>query len=313
MIQSKFTFKQLEAFVFVVDTGTFRAAAKALGTTQPNISTRISALETALGTTLFYRNAGSVRLTDRGHVLLVRARDVLWAGETLLEEAGRQDLIEERLRLGVTELVACTWLQGFLQRLKKSYPHLRVELQVDLSVNIGERLGEGLLDLALQNGPFENALPGTVTLGIEKYVWVANADLAAKLGGSADLARFFEHPVLTHAKNTGAGLSLHEVAKARGYDSGQIVHSSALSACIPMVNEGLGVALLPQALVRTLINDGQLTQLACDWLPKPLTFYARYRTQRAARYVEKAAHLAADAMAAGKDQENLSPLEDQSI
>lgn len=307
MIQSKITFKQLEAFVFVVDTGTFRAAASALGTTQPNISTRISALETALGATLLYRNAGSVRLTERGHVLLMRARDVLWAGEALLEEAGRQDLIQERLRLGVTELVACTWLQGFLQRLKQAYPQLRVELQVDLSYKIAERLSEGLLDLALQNGPFESVSPATVTLGVESYVWVANTELAAQLGASSDLARFFDHPVLTHAKNTSAGMSLHDVAKARGVDVTQIVHSSALSACIPMVTEGLGVALLPKTLVQPHIASGQLTELDCDWLPEPLTFHARYRSERAARYVEKAAHLAADAMAAGKDQENLSP------
>ena len=45
MIKSRITLKQLEAFVFVVDLGSFRQAAVALGTTQPNISARIAALE----------------------------------------------------------------------------------------------------------------------------------------------------------------------------------------------------------------------------------------------------------------------------
>ncbi|MEP4766311.1 MAG: LysR family transcriptional regulator, partial [Roseibium sp.] len=106
MIKSQITLKQLEAFAFVVDTGTFRAAATALGTTQPNISSRISALEMALDVALLYRDAGSVRLTEKGRELLVLTRDTLRAGEALLEAAGRQELIEERLRLGVTELVA---------------------------------------------------------------------------------------------------------------------------------------------------------------------------------------------------------------
>jgi len=100
MIKSQITFKQLEAFAFVVDTGTFRAAAAALGTTQPNISTRITALESAL--------------------------------DELIEEAGRRELIEETLKLGVTELVACTWLQGFLRRMKEAYPNVRIQLEVDL-------------------------------------------------------------------------------------------------------------------------------------------------------------------------------------
>jgi DNA-binding transcriptional LysR family regulator len=63
MIKSRITLKQLEAFAYVVDSGTFRAAAAALGTTQPNISARITALETALKVTLLIRDAGSVRLT----------------------------------------------------------------------------------------------------------------------------------------------------------------------------------------------------------------------------------------------------------
>ena len=133
MIYSRITLKQLEAFDFVVDTGTFRAAASALGTTQPNISSRIAALEAVLGVQLLYRDAGSVRLTQKGTKVLLKTREVLWAGEALLQEAGRQDLIEERLRLGVTELVACTWLQEFLRQLKSHYPQIRVELEVDLS------------------------------------------------------------------------------------------------------------------------------------------------------------------------------------
>ena len=156
MIKSQITLKQLEAFAFVVDTGTFRAAALALGTTQPNISARILALETALDEVLLIRDAGSIRLTAKGKTLLKKTREVLWAGEALIEAAGRQELIEETLRLGVTELVACTWLQRFLRLMREAYPKLRIQLEVDLSVAIDARLMEGQLDLALQTGPFKS-------------------------------------------------------------------------------------------------------------------------------------------------------------
>ncbi len=311
MIKSQLTLKQLEAFSFVVDTGTFRAAASALGTTQPNISARIAALEAALGVTLLDRDAGSVRLTAKGADLLAKTRQVLWAGEALLEEAGRRDLITERLRLGVTELVACTWLQAFLRRMKAAYPNLRVELQVDLSTRIDENLSDGLLDLAFQTGPFKTALTGTAPLGVEGYAWAASPDLAATLGPGPDLARLFAHPVLTHAKHTQAGLALHAVAEARGCDIGQIVHSSALSACLPMACEGFGVALLPEALIRAELGNGRLVPLDCDWLPDPLSFFARYRADAAPLFVVQAAGLAADAMS--EDIKNLSHQVNQSI
>ena len=219
MIKSRITLKQLEAFAFVVDLGTFRAAAVALGTTQPNISSRIATLEAALDTKLLYRDAGSVRLTAKGAALLDKSRAVLRATEEMLEEAGRQDLIEERLRLGVTELIACTWLQEFLRRLKQKYPALRVELLVDLSRAVDERLSEGQIDLALQNGPFDTDLEGQRELAREEYVWVANREMAASLPDTRDVARFFNFSVLTHARHTTAGQSLHEMASQRGYNT----------------------------------------------------------------------------------------------
>ena len=89
MIKSRITIKQLEAFVLVVDTGTFRKAAAALGTTQPNVSARISALEKSLGVVLMHRDAGSVRLTKTGETLVEAARQVILAGEAFLEQANR--------------------------------------------------------------------------------------------------------------------------------------------------------------------------------------------------------------------------------
>ena len=293
MIKSQITLKQLEAFASVIDTGTFRAAAISLGTTQPNISSRISALETALDTTLLYRDAGSLRLTERGQKLLVMTRDVLRAGEALLEVAEKQDLIIERLRLGVTELVACTWLQAFLRLVRLEYPNLRVELEVDLSRRIDERLREGQIDLAIQNAPFEFKTTGEQPLAEEPYIWVANTEIAKELASGTSVERFFEKAVLTHGRDTSAGRALRELAKSRKYDPGKIIHSSALSACLPMVREGLGVALLPQSLMSTEINSGQLQSLKSDWVVPPLSFFARYNTESAPRFIAKACDIAA--------------------
>jgi DNA-binding transcriptional LysR family regulator len=296
MIKSQITLKQLEAFAFVVDTGTFRAAASALGTTQPNISARITALETALNVTLLIRDAGSVRLTADGDKLLAKTREVLWAGEALIEEAGRQELIEETLRLGVTELVACTWLQGFLRLMREAYPKLRIQLEVDLSTAIDARLMEGQLDLALQTGPFKSKTFASDALGQENYCWVANSDLINRISAKPSLTELFDLTVLTHAKHTQACAALHSLATKRGLRSERIVHSSALSACLPMALEGLGVALLPERLVTAEIASGELHRVEPDWLPEPLSFYARYAPARAALYVEKSAQIAKVAM-----------------
>ena len=292
MIKSQITLKQLEAFAYVVDTGTFRAAARALGTTQPNISARINSLEAALKVSLLIRDAVSVRLTADGEKLLVKTREVLRAGEALIEEAGRHELIEETLRLGVTELVACTWLQSFLRLIRDAYPKLRVQLEVDVSASIDARLMEGQLDLALQTGPFKSKTFANHDLGEENYCWVANSDLIHKVSAKPTISELFDLTILTHAKHTQACAALHELATVHGLRSERIVHSSALSACVPMVLEGMGVALLPQRLIEAEIAAGELHLITADWLPEPLSFVARYAPARSARYVEKAVQIA---------------------
>ena len=173
MIKSRVTLKQLEAFAFVVDLGSFRRAADALGTTQPNVSARISALEKTLGLVLMHRDAGSIKLTERGEALLPAARDALRSAEAFLDVADRKDLIEERLRLGVTELVACTWLHAFLRAFREEYPSVSVELDVNLSREIERQMEASQIDLSLQTGPFSSAVSKTMPLGSYPYAWVA--------------------------------------------------------------------------------------------------------------------------------------------
>jgi len=110
------------------------------------------------------------------------------------------------------------------------------------------------------------------------------------------LDELFDLTIVTHAKHTQACAALHDVAQARGLGRERIVHSSALSACLPMVLEGLGVALLPERLVAAEVAAGNLHEIHSDWLPDPLLFYARYAPARAARYVGKAALIAKSAM-----------------
>lgn len=294
MIKSQITLKQLEAFAAVVDLGSFRKAAAALGTTQPNISNRISTLEHSLGVILMHRDAGSVRLSEKGSILVAAARQVLRDAEAFLEAAERQDLITDRLRLGVTELVACTWLHPFLRRFREVYPAISVDLEVGLSAEIEKKLVTGQIDLALQTGPFEHEIGGSLALGIYRYIWVAKPDLVRRIGAKITIADLLKTPVLIHAKHTLAARELVKLTEARKVAVDQIVYSNSLASCVQMAIDGMGISLLPAALVRDPIEAGTLAEVIADWYPKPLEFFARYDRTRGQRFVEAAAKLAVE-------------------
>ena len=294
MIKSQITLKQLEALVAVVDLGSFRKAAAVLGTTQPNISNRISTLEKGLGLILMHRDSGSVRLSDKGKVLVTAARKVLWDAEAFIETAERQDLVADRLRLGVTELVACTWLHPFLRRFKAVYPAVSVELEVGLSAEIDKRLATGQIDLALQTGPFDHETSGSLPLGTYPYVWVATPEVVARIGAKIPLAALLKTPVLIHAKHSLAARDLAKFAEGKKLTMDRIVYSNSLAACVQMAIDGMGVSLLPAALVRDPVGTGALAEVNVDWHPRPLEFFARFDRARAPRFVEMAAQFAVE-------------------
>ncbi|MCY0093707.1 LysR family transcriptional regulator [Hoeflea ulvae] len=294
MIKSQITLKQLEAFVCVVDMGSFRKAAAVLGTTQPNISNRISTLEDSIGIVLMHRDAGSVRLSEKGEALLATARQVLWNAEAFLEVAERQDLIADRMRLGVTELIASTWLHVFLRRFREAYPSVAVELEVELSTGIEQKLAAGQIDLALQTGPFLHESTDSLALGTCPYIWIAPPELIARTGPKTRLAELLLTPVLIHARHTLASKELLKFAETRKLATDRIVFSSSLASCVQMAVDGMGAALLPAALVREQIESGTLVVLDCDWHPKPLEFFARFNGAKVSRFVEAAARLAVE-------------------
>ena len=293
MIKNSFNLKQLEAFVAVIDAGTYRRAAERLGTTQPNISARINALESQLGVVLMHRDAGSVRLTERGALLLQSAREVLWSAEKFVETANRKDLVQERLRLGVTELIACTWLHDFLRALKQIYPAVAVELSINLSKEIEAELNSNQIDLALQTAPFDKEMTGTIALDKQPYGWVAAPELVAEIGDARTLRAFVQWPILAHAKHTIAAKRLAETVETNGLPPERIVHSSSLTSSMQMAVDGMGIAMLPKALTGDLVTTGKLVALDCDWHPPALEFFARFDAKRMPRFIAEAAALAA--------------------
>jgi len=290
---AQISIKQLEAFVQVSDYGSFRRAAERLHTTQPNISARIAGLEAQLDLRLLDRDAGSVRLTPAGAMLLPKARLVLGALDDFIGAAGDDNLFDGVLRLGVTEMIVHSWLGPFLTALKERFPNIDVELTVDVSANLSPVLFKRGLDLTLQSGPFARQTSGMVDLGSFEMVWVAAPGMFGmdKVLSLRDLAR---HPILTHARGTLPFEQLQEHVRAFPDIAVRLVPSTNMSACLQMTGDGLGVACLPEAMVRDEIQSGSLVPLRYLWVPDELSFCARYDAEVSPSYVGQAAELAGD-------------------
>jgi len=284
--------KQLEAFVWVADLGSFSQAATRLATTQPNISIRIRSLETQLNVTLLERDSGSVRLTSRGRDLIGHARRALDAAESMIGAGGDSSLHEGTLRLGATEMVVQTWLQQFLKELRDQFPNLQVELTIDLSVNLTKELFERNIDLALQNGPVDRAISGNVDLGTYPLIWVASPELRLPKNRPISTEQLSEQAILTHARNTPLFKEVAEHFKDIGIAKPRLVPSSNLAACLFMAINAMGIATLPRAMAAEALKRKEIVELRYRWKPASLEFLARFDSSKSAIYVRQIAILA---------------------
>ncbi len=163
----------LRGFVTVAERGGFTAAGQALGLTQSAISLKVKRLEELLGKPVFTRGAKQVTLTREGETLLTYARRML----ALNEEAVRRFVappIAGKLRLGVADHFVPRHLAPALARFARTWPELRIEVEVGRSHELRAALAREELDLVLgkrRDGETEGRVIFT-----EAVIWVAAPD-----------------------------------------------------------------------------------------------------------------------------------------
>ena len=278
--------------MWVADLGSFKRAADYLQTTQPNISSRIAALESSVSTVLMERDAGSVRLTPQGLELLAYARKVLASLDEFMQAASGEAAFEGVVRLGVTEMVVHTWLRDFMKAFKARFPKALIELSVDLSLNLERDLANRDLDLAFQSGPFSRKASGEKCLGIYPIIWVAAPATGLDASTEINSKRLSQFPILTHARDTRPYDDINAHFAQWPELKTRLVPSSNLSACMQMTLDAYGVAALLAPMVENEVATGQLIPLNYYWTPEPLQFSARFDLHRSSRVVQAAADMA---------------------
>lgn len=142
--------RHLRVLRAVAATGSFSAAARELGCTQPAVSQQMKALETSSGTTLLIRTGREMRLTQAGEALVRHAGGIL-AGLTAAEEevAAIAGLRAGRVRLVSFPSGSSTLVPTALAALRAAHPGTRVSLVEGEPPRSVEMVRDGDCDVAL--------------------------------------------------------------------------------------------------------------------------------------------------------------------
>ena len=145
-----FDWNQVRAFLVTAEEGSFSAASRALGLTQPTLGRQVSALEDRLGVILFERLGRSLSLTPSGLELLDHVRAMGDAASRLsLTASGQSQRIEGRVCITATDVMSMYLLPDALKRLREVAPGIEVEV---VASNDVRDLRRREADIAIRHG-----------------------------------------------------------------------------------------------------------------------------------------------------------------
>ncbi len=237
--------RHLAAFDAVVATGSFAAAGRRLGYSQPAISQQIATLERAAGMRLLERPGGRrpVTATDAGERLLRHARRA--AAAMHAAEADLRALAEGEagtLRVGTFQSVGVRILPRVMRRYVERRPGIEVRLAESNLDNLFQRLAAGELELAFVSGTIDAAADHLEVL-VDPYVLLAPAHAElARAGRPVGVRELGRLPLVAYSKPEEGG-EAH--LRAKGIEPDIVFRSDESGIVQGLVGAGIGYALVP--------------------------------------------------------------------
>lgn len=272
------TLDQLRALIAIADTGSFSAAGRSLGRVQSAVSQSVSALETALGTTLFDRTSKVPQLNEAGRVILEDARHLVRGIDTLKERAASISLdTEPELTIAADPVFPGDVLREKLRLFAELFPQVPVTLFTEALGAPEQRLLDGSVRLALllPHPNISGELETEYLLSIPTVPVVAADHPLARMPEPIDRATLEAQVqlVLTDRTPITAGFN-------GGVVSNRIWRFADQATRLDYLLAGFGWCNMPIQTVRDHIAAGRLKQLQLTTGPRALPMHVAHRRGR---------------------------------
>lgn len=246
--------RDLVTFEAVARLGGMGRAARELNTVQSNVTQRVRRLEEALGVTLFERSRAGARLTPAGERLMPYATRV----DALLDEAGRaardDGAPRGTLTVGSLETTAALRLSPLLAAYVQTHPGVDLVLRTGTTAEMVERVLGRELEGAFVCGPVVHPQLASTPAFIEELALLSapsETTLAAALR-RPDLRLVILRAGCSYRQR------LEELLARRGVVGLRRLEFGTLEAILGAVAAGLGVTLMPRALIGPTWRGGQV-------------------------------------------------------
>jgi len=274
-------FRHLRYFLVLAEELHFGRAARRLSISQPPLSINIQQLEASVGARLFTRNSKAVHLTEAGRALVPRARALLEQARQAARHARDvADGLAGSLQVGFVGTMLYCGLPALLGRFQLQHPRLRLTLrELSSSEQLIELTREGL-DLGFVHTT--RVPPGLSKILVVSQPLVACLPAGHALAGrhSLPLSDLRGEPFACISPGVSADYHARIVALCTdaGFTPEVRYELRHWLSVVSMVSQGLGVALVPQALRESALPGTAFVPL--DVETSPYDTYCLWKTDR---------------------------------
>ncbi len=276
-------FRQLEAFLAVVNLKSFSKAAERLYLTQPTISSHIRSLEKELGTVLIRRTTKTFQMTYEGEKFYRYAKRLVE-----LKDAAVQDINKESrmiVRLGASTIPSTYLLPELLPAFRKKQPNVYFDVKQGDSGLVEERVLDGTLDIGLTGTtPLSSECHSEVFCQDELVIATpATSHYIQLMSQNVSIHELLKEPIIMRERGSGtqkeASRYLEQIHVSTE-DLNIVTYINDPESIKGMIVNGMGISMISGFAAKDLEERGQIL----TFRPEPRTkrnFYIIYKKDNA--------------------------------
>ena len=257
--------KILNTFIQVADSGSFTRAGEVLGYSQPTVSVQIRQLEQELGSKLFDRIGHTVRLTERGHEVLLYAQRICHICQEMATQNENSSGVRGKVRLGMPDSLCAVLLERGFGGFREKYPNISIYIATAGTNELFRLLDHNEVDLVCtMDSHIYNTNYVVVNedkVGVHFVVSAEN-----HLAGQEKLTvqDILEHPLLLTEKGMSYRRILDEWLARDGIELHPVLEISNTDAICTLVEQGIGLSFLPDYVTERAVAQGKIVRLEMD-------------------------------------------------
>lgn len=247
------------ALVKTVEYGSFTKAAEILNYTQSGVSKMVRELETGLGITLLERKRSNIELTSEGRQLFPEIVSLCNQYQRIINCVDNLSEIKSgTIRIGTISSTATHWLPNIVRVFQQDFPGIDFEFLLGYYDEIEKWIIDGRVDCGFLRKPFGTDLD-TIEMKKDKLLAVLPKDHALSHLKYIPLAALCEEPFILDEREEKAEIS--EVFERNGLKPKTYVATCDDHAVMSMVEQGLGVSILPELILKRIPYDLTIKEL----------------------------------------------------